>query len=604
MKSWISRVIGAWAMVLGLSSAAVTEARQTAISAPTGTAALAGVITEAGSHHPVKHATISVQVGAAQPRTINTDDNGRFAFGGLAAGRYVVYVWARGYVPAQYGASAPERPGAAIVLGDGQRIDHVDVTLVRCAAISGVISVQTTERVELAVELQKWTHSRITGQRTLGSTGVAQAAIDDRGVYRLHDVPPGTYFVVVNELQRSGPHSFDEGVVSPTMVTHSDVQAVLLGGHPSSAQPNASGQAEQRTIWAPTFFPGTTLASNAEPITVGPGEERAGVDVTLRIVPASTVSGTIVPPPGVTSRDIRFEVFWSDPERTSSSLVNTSAGVADDWTFHARGLRPGRYVVTAHVQAASLATTPGAPPATTLWWAEEPIVIDGHDIPDLTLTLQPGIIVSGRVQFSPSAPDAATLARVRIGLNAVVADGRVSVNNAAASIDATGRFTIGGVTPGRYRFELRSVGGPPAADAWWLESAVVNDRNAADAPIEIEATGSAEPLLTITNGPRSQLSGTVRTAAGETLRDATVILFSTDRAYWPAPSRRVMWAQPGVDGSFTLANVVSGDYFVAALGQVERNQWLDATFLDGLATGATRVTVREGEKATVQLTVK
>jgi hypothetical protein len=392
--------------------------------------------------------------------------------------------------------------------------------------------------------------------------------------------------------------------VIPPTVTHADVQTALLGGRPSSAETSAGGGAPRSTIWAPTFFPGTPIAADAEPIVVGSGEERSGVDITVRILPAATVSGTIVPPPGVTTRETRVQVFPVDPEGTLR-MFSGIAQITDTWTFSVRGVRPGRYVATAQALAAPAGSASSAPRTTSLWWAEEPLVIDGGDISNLTLVLQPGVVVSGRVQFSPPAPEVAMLAQLHIALTAVGADGRISASNAAAAIDAGGRFTIGGVTPGLYRFELRPSGGPPRDTGWWLESAVVDGKNAADVPIEIDALRSGQPLLTITNRARSQLTGTVRDGAGSAVHDATVIVFTTDRECWPALSRRVTSAQPTADGGFTLRSLLPGEYFVVALGAVEPSQWLDSTFLEALAAaGPTRVTLHEGESASLSLTVK
>ena len=57
-------------------------------------------------------------------RTAVTDDDGRFSFVALPAGRYMLYATKQGYVTTAYGAKRPNRPGTALVLADGQHIDE------------------------------------------------------------------------------------------------------------------------------------------------------------------------------------------------------------------------------------------------------------------------------------------------------------------------------------------------------------------------------------------------------------------------------------------------------------------------------------------------
>src|SRR6185295_1395187 len=54
----------------------------------------------------------------------------------------------------------------------------------------------------------------------------------------------------------------------------------------SGGQPPAS--------YAPVYFPGTTQASGASSVVLSLGEERAGVDMQLQMVPTGQIAGGIV----------------------------------------------------------------------------------------------------------------------------------------------------------------------------------------------------------------------------------------------------------------------------------------------------------------------
>jgi hypothetical protein len=68
-------------------------------------------------------------------------------------------------------------------------------------------------------------------------------------------------------------------------------------------------------------------------------------------------------------------------------------------------------------------------------------------------------------------------------------------------------------------------------------------------------------------------------------------------------SRRIMNARTANDGSFTFRNTPPGEYYLAAVDDVEPGEWYDPSFLQRLVTGAIKVTIAEGEKKVQDLKV-
>ena len=102
----------------------------------------------------------------------------------------------------------------------------------------------------------------------------------------------------------------------------------------------------------------------------------------------------------------------------------------------------------------------------------------------------------------------------------------------------------------------------------------------------------------------SELSGTLLDSAGEPSPAHWVVVFSTDRTFWRPGSRRIAGMRTGA-GTFAFANLPPGDYFVAALADVEAGQWFDPAFLQELAaTSPMRITIGEGEKKALDLRVR
>src|SRR4029453_16818349 len=117
-------------------------------------------------------------------------------------------------------------------------------------------------------------------------------------------------------------------------------------------------------------------------------------------------------------------------------------------------------------------------------WATAAVTVDGRNVSNIVLTLQPGMSVTGRVVFEGTAQaPPADLTRMRVSLAPVVVPGTPGevATPAAGRVDADGRFTIASVVPGRYRL---NAGG--AGNGWYLGSAVIDNQDSLDYPIEIK----------------------------------------------------------------------------------------------------------------------
>ena len=62
--------------------------------------------------------------------------------------------------------------------------------------------------------------------------------------------------------------------------------------------------------------------------------------------------------------------------------------------------------------------------------------------------------------------------------------------------------------------------------------------------------------------------------------------------------------RPGSDGRYKVADLPPGEYYIAALTDVEQNEWLDPAFLTQLVPASTKVAVAEGEKKEQSLRIK
>ena len=96
------------------------------------------------------------------------------------------------------------------------------------------------------------------------------------------------------------------------------------------------------------------------------------------------------------------------------------------------------------------------------------------------------------------------------------------------------------------------------------------------------------------------ISGHVTDAASVPVGNYSVVVFSTDRRTWSTGSRVLKLARPAEDGSFEVASLPPGEYWVAAIDPVEGNEvsgdWLTPESLEKLSFRARRVTLTERER--------
>jgi hypothetical protein len=577
--------------------------------APAGTGVIAGTLVAADSGRPVRRARVNLtSTDLKLSRSAMTGDQGVFTFDELPAGLFTLTAAKAGYLAMVYGQKRPGagRPGTSIRLAAGQRLDRLTMSIPKAGVITGVILDEAGDPAfGTPVRVLRWVMHG--GERTLQQAAPIATA-DDRGVYRVPSLEPGEY--VVSAVPKAAADAATAEIVKAQFALQLDLakrQVAAQGGAVEELKGLSLIVPELPVAdpvegYVPVFYPGTTMASAASTVTLGISEERAGIDIQLQVVPLARVSGVVLGPEGAAAG---AQVALSTSGQAASGSPARTMSSGPDGRFSLGGVAPGQYTLAALAKpkAAKVADgrlVTGITGGETRWAAMD-LSVNGANVPDVTLALQPGLTVSGALAFDGPPPPASLFAKMMV-MFVSVGEGGALMDGAGVSqapVDATGHFKTTGALPGRYRVTVT-----PAPPGWTLKSAVFGGRDALDFLLEVKPgdtqTGG---MLTFTTRT-TELAGVLQDGSGAPTSDFTIVVFAADSRYWTPQSRRVQSVRPASDGRFSVTGLPPGEYRLVALGDVDPGQWSDPALLREIAPVSIPVTLAEGERKLQDLRIK
>jgi hypothetical protein len=620
-------VLGAGGAVLAQRD--VRPPAKPAVAVPTGkgTDISVVVVSDEQSARPLRRVSVSLQLGLlSAPRTVVTDDEGRAVFTAVGPGNYLLIAFKPGYVRTYYGSKTPGRgPGVAVAVIDGKPVPELRLKVPRGGVIGGTVrSVTGRPAANQMVQVISPTTLKNMSLEAISESTLTTAITDDRGMYRVYGLAPGSYIVSVSSTGMR--EEFRQ-------VTAEQVQwasALSSSGTLAAAAEPTPPPAAAPTSFSTVFYPGTAVAADAQPVAVEAGEERLGVDFGITLVPTAQIRGRLVDeqgrPQANQSVSLRAPASSASGLEFIESLGSGSGRTGPDGTFTLSSVKPGRYTLSARATIRAANEPAGAPQANAMGealamlgmgggthWASEDVTVAGRDIADLTLVLKPSLTITGKVAYEASTlkpPEDMTSVRLAVtevtkeSASAVTTLVQSMFGGGSVTVAADGTFVAKGLSPGKYRVMtaggvLASLAPAERVDGWTLKSVMAGGRDVADTGLDVKENVS-NVIVTFTDRP-SELTGTVFDQAGRVTPEFPIVVFSTDKTYWISGSRRVKQARPASDGTFRVAGLPAGDYFVCAVTAVEESELADPAFLEQLAASSykIRISIRAGER-TVQ----
>jgi protocatechuate 3,4-dioxygenase beta subunit len=554
----------------------------------TGTGQIRGRVLAAETGAPIRRAQVRITSPDIVAKAALTDAEGRFEFRDLPAGRFTVNASKSGFVNVQYGQTRPFESGRPIELADKQALENADIVMPRGSVIAGRIVDEFGEPMpDVAVTALRQTWSG--GRRRLTPAPGRIAQTNDLGQFRLYGLPPGDYYV--SATMRNAGAEFMA------------IEMLAASGAHGAAGPSGS---TPTSGYAPTYFPGTPTAGDAQKVTLIAGQENSSVDFALIAVRLAKVSGIVV---GSDGKPLSGAMINLAPASRSDFVLSMggSARTNQDGAFTVASVAPGDYTL----QANSMQVITSSDGGNTMVFrmsggpggdgsqefGSMPLSVAGEDIPNLVLVTSKGSTATGRVTFEDGAKPP-SLNNIRITAMSADAEGPGMAFGGAggSTVKPDGAFELKGLSGTRL---IRAANLPPG---WMLKAVRLNGVDVTDTGIDFKNADAGAGLEVVLTSRVTTITGTATGGDGAPLKDYTVVVFADNAELWRVPNTRwVSGRRPDQEGRFKFEHLPPGTYHAVAVDYIPQGEWNDPDVLERLKGKGRRFTLGEGANETLTL---
>jgi hypothetical protein len=517
-----------------------------------------GRITNALTGEPIRKAIVTFQLlrqnapNAMQGYTTSSDSEGDFQIENVEPGDYWVSARHDGYQVARYGIVRGPVGPPKLTISPGQQLTSVDVKLLPHAVITGKVTDPDGDPVNGAM-------AQLLGQTWRG--GKAQyvvrgvARTNDVGEYRVTNVPPGKFFLLVYKS-------------------------------PDPREAKGSGAGKPDIGLLTTYFPNAATRDSATPLSVKVGQDVKDINVQMRSGPTFHIRGTVVGPIQNQGKlQVGADLLLSND---SPPLQIIGAQVRQTGDFDIAGLGPGSYRIV-------LSTADGR--ARPLGHTHVDVAQSGLN--NVQIVITPPVTLRGRITMEGSAPPRThpvDWKSFRVALNPVEPDSDFIFGKfESASVDDDGTFTIENVPPGK--FYVSSGYRPPAT---YLKSVRIGNQEVTDHVLDVPPAGGELAITFSYNG--AEVYGLVpavqATPGQQQIARGIVYLFPDPLDEY---GHDIYTALIQRDGTFRTRSLPPGHYRAIAAERMSYDDVNNAEILAQLSPEIIAFDLNPGEKKHVQL---
>ena len=492
-------------------------------------------------------------------QNLSSDAEGRFSFEDMEPGSYVLSANRPGSLNEVYGARSRGASGIPLTLSAGQILKDIEFKLSPLGVISGKVVDEEDKPVRGA---------RVAASATDGSLrGFGAATTDAAGEFRVPGLGPGSY------------------VLRATPAREPETKTV-----PSSA-PKPVKLAEHLL---PTYFPSAPDAAAAVPLEVAPGVELSGITIVLRKGrlddPRFHVRGTIVPwspaaslagvSLGLEPRAQTHVAIGGNVMVVSFGSGNPGgAAPARDGSFDLGDVRPGSYFLTATQKTGAQATL-----------GRVRVDISSADVAGVVLRIGEPLKILGTMKME--GQDESDLAGV--GLELRLLDGPL-IKAHRTTLSAERGFSLEEVAPDKH--QLLVSGLPEGA---YVKSIRVGGQETIGSVLDLTDMQAVVRLDILVSPNGATVEGVAND--GDNPAPGAWIALVPD-PLGPESASRQQSVTAGGNGKFVFRGLAPGEYRLYAFQEAQLLGFVDPDLFSPYQSKSTKLTVRQGERKSADLTV-
>lgn len=458
--------------------------------------------------------------------TVETDGQGNYEIGGLPPCKFLVSASRVGFVDQSYNQTgkrktASWRTPVTLVLHSEEVLSEIDFKLIPTGVVEGRIFGPDGEPAGKA-RVQLVHFQMINGKKSMLTDG--EWTTDDRGNYRIFDVAPGHYYLLV---------------------------------HPYRLRVDD----RDRSVWPPTFFPGVLDSSQATQVEVVAGAEVSGIDFDLIEASAFSIKGKLISLTGGSAPQTSVSATPMDADviPPSGSEYPDSQG-----NFIIRGLLPGKYRLTASISDFDQEL-----------YADSIVEVVDRDVEGVSLTLERGGEIKGKIIFDGTV-DSGELGTMQVQFLAELPFSGIHFKETQVRRDLT--FDCANMRPDTYRLAVTVP-----KEGFYVKSIRIEGRDYIDQPFEVRNNVLIQRVDVELTAHGARLGGTVRKEkTAETVGGAIVVLFSTDPEKWSVTSRLTRFATTHQEGSYSIRDIIPGNYSLCAVADYDPEIIYNRAFFEKL----------------------
>jgi hypothetical protein len=497
------------------------------------------MVQDAQSFSTATLASLGLGSQAATVYATSSGGDGSFCLENVKDGRYTLSGTKNGFLETNYGADSPTESGKTVAAG-GQ---EVTLGMLPQAVVSGRVTDEDEEPLGGAF-VNVLTRVLVGGQ--LHVVRVRSAQSNDLGEFRIANVPPGVYCVLVEPKPEGG----------------------------------AAASSSRRLLR--TFAPSVTRLSEATPFLLQAGEERSGINVKMLSGSTYHVRGAVS---GLGPSDRGGVTLSADGEE--SLFIGAGAGnLKPDGSFDFAGVAPGSYTLK-YVQISGDSAKGGA----------RSVEVSDKDLGDVSLAATQPAIIHGRIHVDNASTNQMQQANLKSVRLTLIASDAIVGPRLAGSVSEDGSFVVRNIiTPGRYVVRI-----DPIQDAY-VKSVRYGQTDATGRDIDFSDGAAGEMEITLRYG-LAKVTGRIERPQTEqgSFQEMPILHVVLIPKVQDSLESGIMFANSDASGSVSISQVPPGGYRAYAMESVDFVALHDRAVLRALEGVGVEVDLAEGDDKAISL---